>query len=84
MNKIKWRGISISKKLLKNRTRNVWCRSATIPFSMINKTVFVHNGKEFRRVLITREKIGFKFGDFSFTRKLAPKFQAKVKPLKKK
>jgi len=29
----------------------------------------VHNGKEFKNVVVTREKLGYKFGEFSFTRK---------------
>ena len=36
--------------------------------NLIGKTVLVHNGKEFKKLLITREKIGFKFGEFVFTR----------------
>jgi len=40
-----------------------------IPALLIGETVLVHNGKDFKKVTITREKIGFKFGDFSLTRR---------------
>ena len=36
---------------------------------MLGQNVLVHNGKEFKRILITREKLGFKYGEFAFTRK---------------
>jgi len=40
----------------------------------------VHNGKEFKNVVVTREKLGYKFGEFSFTRK----YNVKQKLAKKK
>lgn len=46
----------------------VWARSSKITSDVINKTVYVYTGKEFKKVLITRDKIGFKFGEFCFTR----------------
>jgi len=57
-------GNKIKKNFLK-----IWARSSMIPFCLINKTVLIHNGKDFRKLYITREKVGFKFGEFSFTRK---------------
>jgi len=47
---------------------------------LLGQTVFVYNGKEFKNVVITREKLGFKFGEFSFNRK----YNVKQKSLKKK
>jgi ribosomal protein S19 len=85
MNRIKSRGIYFPKILSKKlKRRNIWCRSAVIPFFLVDQIIFVHNGKEFRKVYVTREKVGFKFGDFSFTRKLSPKNQTKTKSPKKK
>ena len=55
-------------------------KNSVIPEFMINKTVLVHNGKEFKNVTVTREKVGFKFGEFSVTRK----YNVKTKTLKKK
>jgi small subunit ribosomal protein S19 len=35
---------------------------------MIGLTVFIHNGKEFKEILITREMIGHVLGEFAVTR----------------
>lgn len=65
-----WKGFFLESCFLKKSKTNfnVWSRSSSIPFFLIGKTVLVHNGKEFKKLLITREKIGFKFGEFVFTR----------------
>jgi small subunit ribosomal protein S19 len=65
-----WKGCFLESCFLKKSKTNfnVWSRSSSIPFSLTGKTVLVHNGKEFKKLLITREKIGFKFGEFVFTR----------------
>jgi len=39
----------------------------------MDKHVFIHNGLGFQKVLITRQKIGFKFGTFTKTRKFTKK-----------
>jgi ribosomal protein S19 len=44
----------------------------------------VHNGKEFKKIFITREKIGFKFGEFSFTKKYTKKIKKSINIKKKK
>jgi ribosomal protein S19 len=52
---------------------------------MIGNFVLIHNGKEFKKVLVIREKVGFKFGDFSFTRKYTSKIKSsKIVQTKKK
>jgi len=65
-----WKGFFIKKSLLKpkNKTLKIWSRSSCIPFNLVNKAVLVHNGKIFKRIFITREKVGFKFGEFCNTR----------------
>ncbi len=60
----------------------VWCRNNVIPESLLGKRILIHNGNSFKRVLIVREKIGFKFGAFSITRKHSTKL-AKLKKKKK-
>jgi len=73
MTRSSWKGPFIDpvfyKKAQENKNFKIWCRSSVIPSSLIGETVFVHNGKEFKRILISREKVGFKFGEFSFSRK---------------
>jgi ribosomal protein S19 len=77
-----WKGPFIDpvfyKKAQENKNFKIWCRSSVIPSSLIGETVFVHNGKEFKRILITREKIGLNYGVFSFSRK----YTLKQKPSK--
>ena len=69
--------------LFKNTPTQVWSRSSAIPSFLIDKTVLVHNGKEFKPVLITREKVGFKFGTFVATRLFTNKYK-NLKSVKKK
>lgn len=80
MTRALWKGPFIDPIFLKRQKpiSKIWCRASVIPASLLGETVFVHNGKEFKRVSITREKIGFKFGEFSFSRK----YTLKQKPLK--
>lgn len=49
----------------------IWSRASVIPGHLINKTVQVYNGKNFKKLFIKREHIGFKFGEFCFTRTYA-------------
>jgi small subunit ribosomal protein S19 len=74
MTRSKWKGPFLNKSLLKKNLKSkVWSRGSTIPYFLIGFSVFVHSGKEFRKIFITREKVGFKFGEFVFTRKLKKK-----------
>lgn len=73
MTRAKWKGPYIDLNIF-NSKKKVWSRSSTIPNSIVGKSVLIHNGHEFKRVLITRDKVGFKFGEFSFTRKHVSKY----------
>ena len=80
-----WKGYYIDKFIFSNKIFNhtkkkIWARNSTIGENLIGQHVYIHNGKEFVKTLITREKVGFKFGEFAFTRK----FTKKEKKLKKK
>jgi len=77
MSRSKWKGNFLNKaieKLAQKKRLNskkkikIWSRNSVIPSFLIGKIVFIHNGKEFKKITITREKIGFKFGEFSSTR----------------
>jgi small subunit ribosomal protein S19 len=80
MSRANWKGPYINSCILKQRKVNqkIWSRSSTIPNSLVGAIVSVHNGHEFKRIIITRKRVGFKFGEFSLTRK----FRRKVKPNK--
>ena len=85
MSRSKWKGFFVTKNVLKNKHLKFWNRDCSVVESMIGSSVFVHNGKEFKKVLITREKLGFKLGDFSYTRKHTPKLKVlKITQVKKK
>lgn len=60
---------SVNKQLKKKKSLNIWTRAALIPSFLLNRLVKVYNGKEYKTIKITQEKIGFKFGEFSNTRK---------------
>ena len=84
MSRSAWKGMFIAKNLLKQQKKNffkMWSRKSSIPNFLLGKTVLVHNGKGFIKVLITREKIGYKFGEFSLTRKY---YKKKAETQKKK
>jgi ribosomal protein S19 len=62
-------------------------RNSLVPSIMINKLVQIYTGKQYVKVRITREKVGFKYGFFCFskryTRKIIPKKIKKLKNAKK-
>jgi ribosomal protein S19 len=64
--------------------KKIYNRSLTILNFFKNKVFFVYNGKIFISLKITKEMIGYKFGEFIFTKK-KPIFKSKKdKKLKKK
>jgi small subunit ribosomal protein S19 len=44
------------------------CRTIVILPNMVGKTISIHNGKEYRDVIITAEMIGHRLGEYSLTR----------------
>lgn len=76
MSRSNWKGPFLNKSFLKKNLKSrVWSRCSTIPYYLIGVSVLVHSGKEFKKVFITREKVGFKFGEFAFTRKSKKKLK---------
>lgn len=58
--------------LLLNNSSNknkIFNKNLTISESLLNKIFLIYNGKEFKKLLIDRAKIGFKFGEFISTKK---------------
>jgi small subunit ribosomal protein S19 len=45
-----------------------WSRACTIIPEFVAKTFLVHNGKDFKKVFVTENMVGHKFGEFSLTR----------------
>ncbi len=44
------------------------CRDMIVLPEMVGKTIFVHNGKEFVKVVITKDMLGHRLGEFALTR----------------
>jgi small subunit ribosomal protein S19 len=84
MGRAKWKGPFVDLYTLTKKKiyPNLWLRSSVIPNRIVDSIVCVHNGREFRRVVITKEKVGFKLGEFSFTRRL--RFKKFIKKSKSK
>jgi small subunit ribosomal protein S19 len=84
MKRSKWKGVYYrnpddykeTKQIQKKISRN----SSIIP-KFIGETFEVHTGKTFRKVTVTKEMLGHKFGEFSKTR---VDFEFKKKKKKKK
>jgi len=73
MSKSKWKQpflkVSLIKDIFFKKTKKIFSKSSTIPSLLLYQTVQIYNGKTFKSINITREKIGFKFGEFVSTRK---------------
>jgi len=88
MPKSKQRLKILPRVLLKTKTSDdnylcVWQRSARIPNFLVGELVKVYNGREFKIIRLTKERIGFKFGEFVPTRKPYV-YKGKKKIIKKK
>ena len=70
MKRPKWKGVYIkprSHENLQNLSMKI-SRSSSITPKFIGQTFKVHTGKNFKEVLVTKEMVGHKFGEFSKTR----------------
>lgn len=86
MGRAKWKGNFIEKvglqKLNTNKnTFKLWGRRSVISSNIISQKFLINSGNSFRTLFINREKVGFKFGEFSISRN--NNFQKK-KVIKKK
>lgn len=76
MSRSLWKGPFIQAKLLtdikktnKKSQIKTACRSSEIIPKFIGINFWIHNGKIFSKILISKEMVGFKLGEFSLTRK---------------
>jgi len=68
-----WKGPFQAKKLYKFKFKykkrfDIWSRSSVISARFIKKLVFINTGNNYKKVYITRNHIGYKFGEFTTTR----------------
>ena len=54
-----------NEKILKTNSRS----SVILP-NFVGKTIHIHTGKIYRKILITIDMVGHKLGEFAFTRKI--------------
>jgi ribosomal protein S19 len=64
MGRSSWKGPFIDSSILrvkkiKSNSLKIWSRNSVIPEFLLGKTILVHNGKEFKNVVVTREKNWF-------------------------
>jgi small subunit ribosomal protein S19 len=57
------------KKIMKGNNIKTECRDIIIIPQFVGKTARIHNGKEFLSLLIQKEMIGHRLGEFVLTRK---------------
>jgi small subunit ribosomal protein S19 len=78
MSRSKWKGSFFSKNVLKKKGDiKVWSRHSVISQDFLNKKVAIYNGRSFTFLFVKENHLGFKFGDFSLTRKITKKFNQK-------
>ncbi len=78
-----WKKIFLYKKypIFKNSEKKIMSRSSVIPKIFSLTSVKIYSGKSWHKRIINKWMIGFKFGEFTWNRKLA---LYKAKQLKKK
>lgn len=82
MKRSKWKGLYVKPNNYKETlTNSIFSRKTSIVPEFIGKTVNVHNGKKLKEIIITKEMINHKLGEFFRTR---AEFEFKKKKKKKK
>ncbi len=78
-----WKNIILVKQniLKKVSKKNKFFRSSSIPNCFTSLRINLHKGNIFKKIFVTKQLVGYKFGEFSFSRK--PFFYPK-KDVKKK
>jgi len=61
----------VEEKSAKGKLTKTHDRTIVIVPRMVGKTIGVHNGKDFLKVVITSDMLGHRLGEFSMTRKVA-------------
>ena len=57
------------RKFRRTGLKGLLCRSSTITNFLYKRYLFIHKGNLFNKILINKFQIGYKLGEFSFTRK---------------
>ena len=78
-----WRKIFLirNNEVFRPKNKIIYDRSSTVPAMFEGSKVKIYSGMKFHTRIVNRWMVGYKFGEFSWTRKLA---LYKAKQLKKK
>ena len=78
-----WRHAFIfhTKPYFKEGEKFIYSRSSIIPHIFIGVNLYIHSGKKWRHRNVTHWRVGFKFGEFTWNRRIAV---YKAKQLRKK
>jgi ribosomal protein S19 len=71
--------------LFKKKTFKIFktnIRNSCIPKVLVNKRLNIYNGKKYNNFIVRPTAIGFKFGEFSFTKKKSLNMHVKKKKKK--
>jgi ribosomal protein S19 len=70
---------------LKKLKRKIWDRDLAITNDLVGLNLLVYNGSQFFKIKVDAPKVGYKFGEFIYTRKYVRKesFDKKSKNKKK-
>lgn len=73
MSRSKWKGPFIHhtflrKNIFEHELFIIWARNSIVLSHFIGYKFLIHSGYKFKRCHITREKVGYKFGEFCTTR----------------
>jgi len=53
-------------------TQKIYKKNLYITLKDINKKFLIYNGKDFQKLIILKEMVGKRFGEFIITRKVVP------------
>jgi len=53
-------------------TPKIYKKNLYITLEDINKKFLIYNGKDFQKLIISKEMVGKRFGEFIITRKVVP------------
>ena len=67
----------------KSSERTIFSRSSSIPKVFLNTKIFIHKGKGYSSKYINQYMIGFRFGNFTWNRKIAFYKNKQIKKKKK-
>lgn len=76
--------IFFSNMLKNKKVFNIWSRNSIIPFIFLNRKFKIHNGIWLLTTSIKFSMIGYKFGEFSFSKRMGKEIHFKQKNKKKK